>query len=837
MKRFALPYHLVAVVGLLALAAGSSAWTPAAVKENPLAQTPRSQPPPANAPIDARFPRVPAPAATAPALSEILAACEFLSDGDIPADTFQPPATAVYVAASGGNDAGPGTLAEPFATLDRAIEYANNTTATAMTIYLRGGVHLYKSIEEYQTINRGNLYIAPHPGEEATIRPYYYPGNPSSSGNERAFECNGPYDNLTFDDLTFEGWSVIFTLGSPLNNAPLRHVTIKNITASAFTRRNGEEGYARQFLETEYLSDDVYGEGKQIFDDPVGAHYQIEGLILSSVTLTGVDLAINVGDENDANVKGLRLTRFDVLNPSATAGDSAADAFAIVNSYKILIDHCRIENISDDGIDTKGYDVAVVNCSVVGAGRNAAKFWRNGELINSILYDVTEINDGAIIVKEGPFRMVNSVLLRHTVGYAGAFGYDTPVANRLEIVNSAFGEVKSFYVGTTDFRARHNRYFDILDDQILYSGQAEAADAAQLNALPNCSGNAVSTNQFSNPSGGDFSLVAGSEWINAGTSSGVTLPSFDYLGNPRVSGSAVDVGPIERQESGEATPTPGPGETPTATPLPGATSTATPLPGATSTPTPPSGEPIRDLILSFYQRVLGRDPESGAIDAWHQGYFNYAVSFNIDVRFIPREMARLFFLSDEYANRNRSDAEFITDCYQVFLDRDPNATELSNWTSGVWNRSEVMTVFSESEEFANRIAAMYPGQAGNPTRNFVTTMYIGLLDRLVDQSGLVYAAGLFDAANAQGGVASVRAQAKQMAREVIASAEFTGKQPTTADYVTRFYRAFLGRFPNGTEIAYWSDELDSGRRTTDALIDLFADSAEFAARLNEYFGA
>jgi hypothetical protein len=86
------------------------------------------------------------------------------------------------------------------------------------------------------------------------------------------------------------------------------------------------------------------------------------------------------------------------------------------------------------------------------------------------------------------------------------------------------------------------------------------------------------------------------------------------------------------------------------------------------------------------------------------------------------------------------------------------------------------------------------------------------------------------------GIEAVRAQAKQMAREVIVSPEFLGKQPTTGDYVVRFYRAFLGRFPNDAEIAYWSGELDSGRQDADGLINLFAGSVEFTARLEGFFG-
>ncbi|HUT23634.1 MAG TPA: integrin alpha, partial [Sumerlaeia bacterium] len=74
-------------------------------------------------------------------------------------------------------------------------------------------------------------------------------------------------------------------------------------------------------------------------------------------------------------------------------------------------------------------------------------------------------------------------------------------------------------------------------------------------------------------------------------------------------------------------------------------------------------ETITTLIESFYHLVLGRAPEDGAVDAWKTGYFDYAVAMNVDVRFAPREMGRLFFLSDEYASRSRTNEQFITNCY------------------------------------------------------------------------------------------------------------------------------------------------------------------------------
>lgn len=486
--------------------------------------------------------------AAEPTLTQILDACQYLGPGDIPADTFQRPAAAVYVAATGGSDSNAGTtINAPFAHLDKAIEYANAHPSTPLTIYLRGGIHYYKGAPFGPSvqITRGNLYITAYGNEAVTIRPAYWPGNPTDSDTERAFLFFGPYQNITFDRLTFEGWSVIFNPGAPFQGPALRNLTIKNVAARNFTRRNGDLGFSRTFIETAYLSDDVYGPGKIIFSNPDAAKYQIDGFILSNISVENVDLAINIGDENDANVKSMRITHFNVVNPTGQAGDSASDAFAVVNSYKVLVDHCRIVNINDDGMDFKAYNAAVVNCYVEGTGRNAIKFWRNGELINSILYHVTDIDDGAIVVKEGPFRMVNSVLLDHATGYGAVMAYDAPTSYSLEILNSVFGTCKAFYVGTPAFTAKNNRYVNILDGANLVEGAVTALTAAQLNALANCSGNALSTNQFKNPASGDFSLVAGSPWIDAGIRQSVLLPAFDYLGNPRVYGAGVDIGPIE----------------------------------------------------------------------------------------------------------------------------------------------------------------------------------------------------------------------------------------------------------------------------------------------------
>jgi hypothetical protein len=279
----------------------------------------------------------------------------------------------------------------------------------------------------------------------------------------------------------------------------------------------------------------------------------------------------------------------------------------------------------------------------------------------------------------------------------------------------------------------------------------------------------------------------------------------------------------------------------TGTPTSTATASGTATPSATPTytlgPTPVEREPrARALITSYYTDILGRAPEAGAVDSWYNGYFLTAVNQSIDVRFVPSEMGRLFFASQEYANRNRTNAEFITDCYQVFLRRQPSTGELNAWLADQsWNRPQVVATFAQSAEFGNYIQGQFPGLTGTPARNLVTVMYIGLLDRLVDAAGLSFFAGVFENAYASSGIEGVRSQAASLGRQVFASAEYLGKNPTNATHVQRLYRAYLGRFPSTSELSYWTGELNAGRQTTDSLVTAFSSSNEFTNILNANF--
>ncbi|MBU1694716.1 MAG: DNRLRE domain-containing protein [Verrucomicrobia bacterium] len=495
---------------------------------------------------------------TLPPLADILAGCMLLAPGDIPDFSFPPPTNEVFVAtpADGGNDANDGrTLATPFEHLETAVEYVNARPGTPFAVYIRRGVHTYKrdAAYDYLEITRGNLLVSAWQDEEVVIRPRYWPGNPTNWGDAHAIVAGGPFDRLGFENLTFEGWGTVFYLGSSLATPPMSNIWMRGITARDFKYRDANPNFLRTFFETGILLDDVYGAGKNIATNFPEAQYQIENLVIAQCRVRDAEMAVNIGDENDANVKGLRISEVVFRNPAGSAGESSAnDGFAVVNSYKVLIDHCTIENIQDEGIDTKSEDVSVVNCFVRGTGRNAVKFWLSGELINTIIYDATPIDDGAIIFESGPGRMVNCLLMEKQPGYAGTMNYGNPHGvdgYRFEIINSIFADLANpFYYLTTNVSIRNN-LFDEQQTELFEHGSGSIQDVAQLNIAAGCSNNVAGLPGLLSPASSNFVPGYAFAGLDAGTTNGVVLPAFDFYGRPRVIGAAPDIGPIEYDET------------------------------------------------------------------------------------------------------------------------------------------------------------------------------------------------------------------------------------------------------------------------------------------------
>jgi subtilisin len=106
----------------------------------------------------------------------------------------------------------------------------------------------------------------------------------------------------------------------------------------------------------------------------------------------------------------------------------------------------------------------------------------------------------------------------------------------------------------------------------------------------------------------------------------------------------------------------------------------------------------------------------------------------------------------------------------------------------------------------------------DPTSSFVTRLYLQVLSRQPDPAGLL------------GFTAQIQ-QFGSVVPTVFAffhSAEFLNRNTSNFDFLTILYHTLLNRDPDFAGFIAFFNDLNSGLRTRDNLIDIFIDSAEFA---------
>ena len=109
-------------------------------------------------------------------------------------------------------------------------------------------------------------------------------------------------------------------------------------------------------------------------------------------------------------------------------------------------------------------------------------------------------------------------------------------------------------------------------------------------------------------------------------------------------------------------------------------------------------------------------------------------------------------------------------------------------------------------------------------KNYVTSLYVNLLGRNPDQGGLNGFAG---------GLANGTATAASVAQEIVNCPEFKNHQYSYNTYVTRLYRALLGREAGSSEVTYWANFMTNGVSET-FILQQIAGSQEFAVKCNSY---
>ncbi|HEX8247055.1 MAG TPA: RHS repeat-associated core domain-containing protein [Pyrinomonadaceae bacterium] len=135
--------------------------------------------------------------------------------------------------------------------------------------------------------------------------------------------------------------------------------------------------------------------------------------------------------------------------------------------------------------------------------------------------------------------------------------------------------------------------------------------------------------------------------------------------------------------------------------------------------TPPSCSSTQTLglnqfIQDFFQRSLNRQPSAGELQYWSAQLRQAYAQGPYQLIQASAVMGRALFQSQEYANRGRTNSEYVYDLYWTYLRRAPDQGGWNFWTSevGINGRPAVHEGFPYSIEFSNVAATVCPAGSG-----------------------------------------------------------------------------------------------------------------------------
>jgi len=118
-------------------------------------------------------------------------------------------------------------------------------------------------------------------------------------------------------------------------------------------------------------------------------------------------------------------------------------------------------------------------------------------------------------------------------------------------------------------------------------------------------------------------------------------------------------------------------------------------PGAKEAKAEKASKNATAFATRLYTCCLGRDPEEKGLSYWALALTNLEQT--------GCSAAKEFFTSKEFVNLNLKDEEYVKRLYTTFMDREPEANEVSYWAGeigkGTQTRASVLAFFGSSEEF------------------------------------------------------------------------------------------------------------------------------------------
>ncbi len=248
-----------------------------------------------------------------------------------------------------------------------------------------------------------------------------------------------------------------------------------------------------------------------------------------------------------------------------------------------------------------------------------------------------------------------------------------------------------------------------------------------------------------------------------------------------------------------------------------------------------SGTAEKSLVTHYYRSILRRAPDAGGKNFWI-GEANRMLGHEANVNETWFAMAQFFYFSAEYTALNRTDAEFVTDLYNTFFNRPPDAGGLSFWVGQInqgMPRGVILTAFMFSTEFTSFAQNIFGNTAARAEIDMVGDFYRGLVARLPDDSGFDHWIAQFRGAQCSGANAgaAIYALVDSISSTFANGTEYANRARNNAQYVSDLYNAFLRRGGDLTGVQYWINQLDTTSRTRNEVRQVFIQSPEFNGRV------
>ncbi|MGH9941342.1 MAG: DUF4214 domain-containing protein [Pyrinomonadaceae bacterium] len=239
-------------------------------------------------------------------------------------------------------------------------------------------------------------------------------------------------------------------------------------------------------------------------------------------------------------------------------------------------------------------------------------------------------------------------------------------------------------------------------------------------------------------------------------------------------------------------------------------------------------ERLFKFLHKLYLGALGRSPNATEQQQKLAELMNAGAQGQMALLTSAQNLASALFNSAEYAGRNRTNEQYVSDLYWTYPQRAADSGGHQAWVNVVQTsgRAAARDGFAYSGEFSGLVGRIYGLHPTDEQRTylFVAKLYLGLLGRDATSTELNDKMGRLNTAASEGRN-QVVAAAQVIGREVVNSAESAGRNRTNRDYVMDLYLGLLQRSPDSGGWDAWTNAAATSGRP--AVLDGFINGGEY----------